>query len=79
MRIQLEMTKQHYEDFKKLKKLSGIRQHKELLNSALSFFKWAIREVESGRIIASVDEKNEKYKEVVIPAFDFVRGEKSDE
>lgn len=45
----------------------GLRTKKELFENALSLMSWAVREVERGRVIASVDEKNERYSELQMP------------
>ncbi len=45
----------------------------ELMNNALNFFQWAVREVQSGRIIASIDETNKKYREVSSPLLNNAR------
>ncbi|MFQ6056242.1 MAG: hypothetical protein ACE5J3_09725 [Methanosarcinales archaeon] len=38
-----------------------------MFNYALTLLKWAIREREKGNRIASIDEKNGKYKEIEMP------------
>jgi hypothetical protein len=51
----------------------GIHTRVELINTALNVLEWAIEERKNGRIIASVDEANMRFKELMIPAFSAVR------
>lgn len=46
---------------------SGIKKNKELFNFALSLLEWSLKEKQKGRIIVSLDEENQKYKEILIP------------
>ena len=50
-------------------KFANIRTKKELLNNALTFFEWALREVQKGHSIAAVDEQGQKYREITMPVF----------
>jgi len=72
-RLQFELTERGKEDFSNLKRIFDLRTNKELLNNALTFLSWAAAQIHSGRIIASVDEKSEKYRELSMPIFDSVR------
>jgi hypothetical protein len=47
----------------------NLSSHKQLFNTAISVLHWCLREVRKGRVIASLDEKTMKYKELVIPPF----------
>ena len=67
VRIQIEMPEDKVKGIESLMELSGIRTKKELFNVALSLFQWALKERGAGRIIASVDEEKDKYKEIVLP------------
>jgi hypothetical protein len=51
-----------------IKEDSGIKKNKELFNFALSLLEWSLKEKQKGRIIVSLDEENQKYKEILIPA-----------
>lgn len=57
------------EDMERLVKECGVDTEKDLLNNALSFFVWAIKEIKKGRIIASIDEEEKKYRECQMPVF----------
>jgi hypothetical protein len=44
-----------------------IETYKELFGNALTILHWAVHEVEKGRVLGSIDEKNETYKELAMP------------
>ena len=67
MRIQLEMNDDRVREIEKLMDDRGIKTKKDLFNNALSLFEWALGEIKAGKIIASVDEKQDKYKQVIMP------------
>lgn len=53
----------------------GFATRKDLINTALSFLQWAVAEVKTGRIIASVDEGSMRYKQIDLPAFKLAAAE----
>jgi hypothetical protein len=69
MRLQFEMTEERVKEIDELIDRLGLKTRVNLLNEALTFYEWAVREREAGRIIASVDEEEDKYKEVELPGF----------
>lgn len=68
VRIQFELPEEKVKELEQLMKAARITTRKDLFNNALTLFEWAIQERQSGRSIASVDEDNKKYKELVMPA-----------
>lgn len=66
-RIQFELTEQGVQEFEKLMEATNVATRKDLLNNALTLLEWAIKERQKRRIIASVDERNQKYKEIEMP------------
>ena len=68
MRIQLELPEGRVRELEALMETAGIATKKELFNTALTLFEWAIQEKSSGRIIASMDEEQQRYKELIMPA-----------
>ena len=72
MRIQLELPEERVQELKKLMEEAGFETYKDLFNNSLTVFEWLLNEVRSGRVIASVDEKNEKYRVLVTPALEHV-------
>ena len=66
-RIQFELSKDKVKELEDIMEESGIRTKKDLFNNALTLLEWAIRESKAGRVIASIDEKGKKYKEILMP------------
>ena len=71
-RLQLDLTKEHLQELEALMKELGISTKKDLFNQAMTLLEWAVRERRSGRIIASVDESRDQYKQVLLPAVERV-------
>jgi hypothetical protein len=70
IRIQLELSESRVRELENLMDETGLATKKDLINQALTLFEWAIREKRAGRMIASVDEASQKYKEVLMPALE---------
>jgi hypothetical protein len=68
MRIQLELPETQVQELKKLMAEAAMDTYKDLFNQALSAFEWILTEVKNGRSIASVDEQNQTYRVLVMPA-----------
>ena len=68
MRIQLELPEAQVQDLKNLMAEAGLDTYKDVFNQALSAFEWILNEAKSGRSIASVDDKNQSYRVLVMPA-----------
>jgi hypothetical protein len=68
-RLQFDMPEKDVEELDALVERTGLKTRAHLMNVALSFYEWAIRERGNGRIIASMDEAQQKYKEVEMPGF----------
>lgn len=75
MRIQLELPEDRVRELDVLMEETGLTTRKDLLNQALTLFQWAVRERQAGRMIASVDEEHQRYKELTMPALE--RGAKA--
>ncbi len=69
-RIQLELPDDKVRELEELMDEAGLKTKKDLISNALTLFKWAVKETKSGRVIASVDEENQRYREVLMPALD---------
>ena len=69
-RVQLDVLKSRLEELDDLMSVTGIETRKDLINNALVFFEWAVSEKKTGRIVASIDEATQKYKEIVMPALE---------
>jgi hypothetical protein len=68
-RIQFLMDDDLARELDKLVEKNGLKTRTQLLNVALTLFEWAVRERETGNIIASVNERTERYKEIDLPGF----------
>lgn len=51
----------------------NLATRKDLFNNALTLFEWAVKEKRFGRAIASVDEAQNKIREVLMPALEGVK------
>ena len=67
MRIQLELAEDDVQELKDLMEEARIGSYKDLFSNALTLLYWAVREVKNGRVIASLNEKEPKYKELAMP------------
>jgi hypothetical protein len=68
-RIQFLMDEDLVRELDKLVEKNGLKTRTQLLNVALTLYDWAVRERESGNIIASLNERTERYKEIELPGF----------
>jgi hypothetical protein len=66
-RVQFELPEAKIKDLEILMEDSGTPTKRELFNNALTLLEWAVKERKRGRVIASVDEKNERYSELQMP------------
>jgi hypothetical protein len=67
MRIELNVSPQKLAEIEELMRECGIEKKPALINNALTLLKWAVGAVKNGRTIASVDEKNGKFRELEMP------------
>lgn len=67
VRVQLDLPENRVRELEELMREVGVTTRKEFFNHALSLFRWAIKEMQDGRVIASVDTTTERYKEMVMP------------
>jgi len=74
MRVQFDIPKDKVKFIDDMADNTSSGTRKEVINSALALLEWAIRERQSGHIIASVDEENKKYKELYMPILSNVSG-----
>jgi len=73
MRIQYELSDKENAEIELLMKDTGIKTKRDFINNAITLFEWAINERKNGRIIGSIDEKNNKYKEIIMPSMTNIR------
>ena len=70
MRIQLELSDERVQELKALMEQVSIETYKDLFNNAISLFEWSVQEAERGRILASIDEEEDRYRELAMPVLD---------
>lgn len=70
VRIQLDLSEGRVKELDALMNTTGVSTRKDLFNNALTLFEWAIKEKKQGHIIASIDEKAKKVKELVMPSLE---------
>lgn len=66
-RFQFEVNDDRADEIRSLMSDAGIDSNRDLFNNALTLFEWAVEEVKSGKTIASIDEKNNLYRELQMP------------
>ena len=77
MRFQIEVSKDEARAWDELiEEATGVKSKKDLINNALTLLEWAFKEREAGRTIVSLDEKEMKYKELVMPIFPSIKSKK---
>lgn len=67
MRIQLELPEEDVKELKQLMNDAHIDTYKDLFANALTLLYWVVKEVQAGRTIASINEQDDKYKELAMP------------
>lgn len=72
-RFQFDVTVDRAEDVRDLLDATGSESNKELFNNALTLLEWAVSETQKGNTIASVDEDNERYRELHMPILNAAR------
>lgn len=79
VRLQIELDASQMEELEQLMQEGKARTKKDFINAALTLLKWAMREKRAGRIIASVDEEKDIYKEIEMPILSEVKPVEKDE
>lgn len=79
IRIQFELPEDKVKELEGLMREAGISTKKDLINNSLTLLEWAIKERKAGKFIASVDERNNRLKELIMPALSFVQKNEEDE
>lgn len=75
MRIQFELTEEKANELTQLMNTIGVSTKKDLFENALTFLEWAVNEIQQDpdRIIGSIKEKEDTYKELQMAAFSNAR------
>lgn len=70
VRIQLELDSSRAEFFDRFRIATGATSQKELINNAITIFRWAAKQVAAGKIIGALDEERDTFKELQMPALE---------
>ena len=73
VRLQIELNEERFKELEELMREGRASTKKEFVNAALTLMEWAMKERRAGKIIASVDEKKDSYKELVMPILSEVK------
>jgi hypothetical protein len=76
-RIQFEVSEDKLREIDQLRDDMGVSTRTELFNYALTLLKWALREEQLGRVVASLDESTGKYKQLEIPRVNRLIGKRA--
>jgi hypothetical protein len=68
MRLQIDVTEDQERHIQRLMEETGLSTKKDLFNNALTLLSWAVEEVGSGNTVASVNEEQQRYRELQMPA-----------
>jgi hypothetical protein len=72
-RLQIDLTEQQLKTLEELAKEVGVSTKKELFNNALSILQWAVNQKRHGYIVGSINEADQKYRELAMPILDNVK------
>ena len=64
VKLEIEISPENLARIDELVERSGLPGRKELFSNALSLLEWAAKEVKAGRVIASIDDVANVYKEL---------------
>jgi len=70
MRIQVVVDDAYRAMLDELREATGLHQWQDLFNEAITMLSWAVRQRQQGRIVASLDEKDENYRELQMPSLE---------
>jgi hypothetical protein len=74
-RLQIDLEEGQMKELEQMMQEGRVRTKKDLFNAALTLLRWAMKERRAGKIIASVDEASDTYKELEMPVLSEVRAE----
>ena len=72
-RLQIDVTDEHLRELEALMERAGVSTKKDLFNNAVTLLAWALDEVRKGHTIASINESEQKYRELQMPIFNAAR------
>jgi hypothetical protein len=72
-KLQIDVPDERLEELQALMRKCDINTYKDLFNNAMTLLEWAARQSEDGRMVASVDEQNMRFRELSMPILDRLR------
>jgi hypothetical protein len=72
-RLQVRVNDEQKELVDGLQVLCGLKTQTSVIENALMLLAWAANQAHKGLVIASIDEKNKRYREVHLPALEGAR------
>jgi hypothetical protein len=70
MRIQIVVDDTYKEMLENLKRATGLNQWQDLFSDAITMYNWAVKQRTEGRIVASMNEQEENYRELQMPSLE---------
>jgi hypothetical protein len=75
VRLQIDLDEDQMKELEQMMEEGKVRTKKDLFNAAFTLLRWAMKERRAGRIIASVDEARDTYKELEMPVLSEVKSQ----
>lgn len=72
MRVQLDIPDNKFREIEALMEECGFKTKKEFFDNAVTLLKWTVKQAKKGNLIASVDERANKYTELQMPFIEHV-------
>ena len=72
MNLKFDISEQEVAKLDALLKDTGLESYRDLFNESLTLFKWAVKEVQEGRIVGSIDEAAQKYSDIKMNSFVYI-------
>jgi hypothetical protein len=70
MRIQIVVDDTYKSMLDELKLITGLTQWQDLFSDAITMFNWGVQQRLQGRIVTSMDEREENYRELQMPSLE---------
>jgi hypothetical protein len=67
IRLQIDITEERLREIERLMDECGFSSKKEFFDNAVTLLKWAVRRSKEGNLIASVNEQENKWRELQMP------------
>jgi hypothetical protein len=71
MRIQIVIDDVYLNKLEQLKEYTGRKQWQDLFSDAITVYNWAVEQRRNDRIVTSMSESDENYRELQMPALEY--------